>query len=49
MENNLIKFLIILAVLFIVLSSILFSEVSFWFLGIGISIIGSILLYKINH
>lgn len=49
MQNNIIKWLIVLALLFIVLSAILFSEVSFWFLGIGISIIGSILLHKINH
>ena len=49
MKNNIITWLIVLAILFIVLSAILFSEVSFWFLGIVISIIGSILLYKINH
>ena len=49
MTNNIVKYLIILSCLFIILSIILFSEVSFWFLGIGISIIGSILLYKINH
>lgn len=49
MKNNTIRWLIVLAILFIVLSAVLFSEVSFWFLGIGISIIGSILLYKINH
>ena len=48
-KNNLIKYLIILSILFIGLSAVLFDEVSFWFLGIGISIIGSILLYKINH
>jgi len=48
-KNSLIKHLIILSFLFISLSAILFDEVSFWFLGIGISIIGFILLYKINH
>ena len=49
MKNNLIKYLIILSILFIILSAVLFSEISFWFLGISISIIGSIILYKINH
>lgn len=49
MKQELIKFLIVLSILFILLSAILFNEVSFWFLGIGIAIIGFLLLYKINH
>ena len=49
MKNKLTTCLIILGILFIVLATILFSEISFWFLGIGISIIGFMLLYKINH
>lgn len=48
-KNNLIKYLLVLSALFIILAAILFSEISFWFLGIGISIIGCIILYKINH
>lgn len=48
-KNNLIKYLLALSFLFILLSIILFSEVSFVFLGLSIVIIGSIILYKINH
>lgn len=49
MKSNLIKYLLTLSFLFIILSITLFSEISFWFLGIGIAIIGFIILYKINH
>lgn len=48
-KNNLIKYLLILSILFILLAVILFDQTSFWFLGIGISIIGTIILYTINH
>ena len=48
-KNSLIKYSLILSILFILLAIILFEETSFWFLGIGISIIGIIILYIINH
>jgi len=49
LNNNLIKFSIALSILFFILALVLFSDVSFWFVGIGISIIGFVILYKINH
>lgn len=48
-KDKLIKYYLILSVLLILLAIILFEEVSFVFLGIGISIIGFIILYIINH
>lgn len=49
-KNNLvIRLFISLSILFLLLALLLFDEVSFWFLGIGISIIGFIILYIINH
>ena len=48
-KNKIIKYSLILSILFILLAIILFEESSFWFLGIGISIIGIIILYIINH
>ena len=48
-RDKLIKYLLILSILFILLAIILFEETSFWFLGVGISIIGFIILYTINH
>ena len=48
-KNKLIKYCLILSVLFILLAICLFDQASFWFLGIGISIVGSIVLYIINH
>ena len=48
-NNNLFKYFVILATLFIVLSIILFNQASFWFLGIGIAILGFIILYEINN
>lgn len=48
-NNKLIKYSLILCILFLILAIILFDEVSFWFLGIAISIIGFIMLYKINQ
>lgn len=49
MKNDLLKHLSILSFLFMLLALILFKEISFWFLGISIVIIGFIILYKINH
>lgn len=49
MKNSLIKYCLTLSLLFIMLAIILFDSISFWFLGVGISIIGFILLYLINH
>ena len=42
-------FLIALSILFFIIAIILFSDVSFCFAGIGISIIGFVILNKINH
>ena len=49
MKNKIINYLLILSTLFIILSVILFDNISFLFLGIGISFIGCILLYLINR
>ena len=49
MKSKILKYLLILSLLFILLSIVLFDNASLWFLGIGISIIGSIILYIINH
>lgn len=48
-KNDLIKYALTLSILCILLSIVLFDQVSFWFLGIGISVIGFISLYIINH
>lgn len=48
-KDKLIKYALILSVLLILLAIILFEEASFVFLGVGISIIGFIVLYIINH
>lgn len=48
-KNNLIKHFLILSILCIFLAIILFDQVSFCFLGIGIVVMGSIALYIINH
>jgi len=48
-KDKLIKYALILSILFILLAIVLFDQVSFMFLGIGISIIGFIILYIINH
>ena len=48
-KNNLVKFSLILSGLFIILSIVIFDEVSFWFLGIAIAIVGFNILYKINE
>ena len=48
-KDKLIKYALILSILFILLAIILFEQASFWFLGIGISIVGFIILYIINH
>lgn len=49
MRNNLIKYALILSLLFILLAIILFNQISLWFLGMGIVVIGVIILYIINH
>lgn len=49
LKNNLIKYTLILSILFILLAIILFDEISLWFLGMGIVVIGVISLYIINH
>ena len=49
MKKNLIKYLFILCILFISLSLIIFDQLSFWFLGIGIVVIGSLILYLVNQ
>ena len=49
MKNKIIKYSLILSILFILLAIVLFEQSSFWFLGIGISIVGFIILYIINH
>ena len=49
LKNKLIKDTLILSVLFMILAIILFDDVSLWFLGMGIVVIGVIILYIINH
>lgn len=48
-KNDLIKYCLILSILCILLSIVLFDQISFWFLGVGITVIGFIALYIINH
>lgn len=48
-KNELIRYSLILSVLCLALSLVLFSQASFLFLGIGISVIGFIMLYLVNH
>lgn len=48
MKNALLRNCLILSGLFILLSIILFNQISFWFLGMGISAIGFIILFLIN-
>ena len=48
-KNKLINYTLTLSALLILLSIILFEEASFVFLGIGISIMGFIILYIVNH
>ncbi len=49
MKNELIRDCLILSMLFIILALILFSQISFWFLGMGIAVIGFIILYLTNQ
>ena len=49
MKNELVKDCLILSMLFIILSLILFNQISFWFLGTGIVVIGFIILYLTNQ
>lgn len=49
MNNNIIKYCIVLSILFILLAIILFDDISLWFLGMSIVVIGSIFLYFINR
>lgn len=48
MKNELLKNFLVLSGLFILLSIVLFSQISFWFLGMGIAVVGFIALYLIN-
>lgn len=48
MKRDLIKNCLELSVLFIILAILLFNQMSFWFLGIGIVVIGLIVLYLLN-
>lgn len=48
-KNELIRYSLILSVLCLTLAIVLFSQASFLFLGIGVSVIGFILLYLVNH
>ena len=49
LENKLIKYTLVLSLLFIALAIVLFDNVSLWFLGMAIVAIGIISLYLINH
>lgn len=49
LKIKLIKDCIILSLLFIILAIILFDDISLWFLGMGIVVIGVSCLYIINH
>ena len=48
MKDKIVKYLLTLSILCIVLSIVLFDNISFCFLGIGISVIGFIILYLLN-
>lgn len=48
-KNNTVKYLFILALLSILLSIVIFDQMSFTFLGIGLIIIGCVGLYLINR
>lgn len=48
MKSELIRNCLILSGLFILLSIILFNQISFWFLGMGIAAIGLIIMFFIN-
>ena len=48
MKDKLIKYLLTLSILCIALSIVLFDNISFWFLGMVIAVIGFIILYLIN-
>ena len=49
LKNKLIKYTLILSLLFIALAIILFDDISLWFLGMSIVVVGSIFLYLINR
>lgn len=49
MNNNIIKYCIVLSILFVLLAIILFDDISLWFLGMSIVVVGSIFLYLINR
>ena len=49
MKKKIIRYLVILSILFIALALVIFDQLSFWFLGVGIVVIGSILLYLVNQ
>lgn len=49
MKNNTVRYLFALAFLSIILAIVIFDELSFTFLGIGLIIIGCVALYLINR
>ena len=49
MNNDLIKYTLIISAILILLAILFFNEISFIFLGFAIVIIGIIILYKINQ
>ena len=49
MNNSVIKYCIVLSILFVLLAIILFDDISLWFLGMSIVVVGSIFLYLINR
>ena len=49
LKNSLIKYTLILSLLFILLAIVLFDDVSLWFLGMGSVVIGVITVKLINY
>ncbi len=49
MKNDVVRYFFILAVLSILLSIVIFDQISFTFLGFGLIIIGCVGLYLINR
>lgn len=48
-KKELIKYLVIMCILFLLLALTLFNQTSFWFIGMSIVIIGLISLFYINQ
>lgn len=49
MNNDLIKYTLIISAISLLLAVLFFNEISFIFLGFAIIIVGIIILYKINQ